>query len=506
MSATDKDSPSRTSSPYLWSFTTYFTEGFPYSIIRTVSTVFFRDRGMSLEGIGLTSLFGLPWILKFLWGPHIDEYGTKRRWLLIMQGILVLVFFAASLLAGMENATTFIAFLFFAASFAAATHDTAIDGYYMEALDGIGQAKFLGYRVMAYRIAMMAGAGVVVTIGTTGGWNFAFLCSAMILSIFYSYHFFYLPHCEKKRKGFKARTLLRSAGILLVIAFAITVIAIISQKLMGNSPVSRLFPVNSILRKLDAGGIVGLFLLASLVALALLRKKIQIWLAENQNAFFSQAFFSFMDRDKIGFILAFVILIRTGEYMLSIMAAPFMVDLGIKVHYGWISGAIGLPCSIIGAMLGGSLIARYSLKKMSWPFLFAQNITNLFYMVLALSLSSFLEINTGNQNPVFIGGMKLAVVAGVHGFDQFAGGLGTAVLMTYLMRLCNPRYKAAHYAIGTGLMSVSGLYAGVISGSLAAWLGYGYFFGISFLLSIPGMLLLFFIPMLDSTEKKEQAA
>ncbi|MCK5232691.1 MAG: hypothetical protein KAR13_20625, partial [Desulfobulbaceae bacterium] len=63
--------------PHIWCFTTYFTEGFPYTIIRTVSSVFFRDRGMSLEAIGLTSLFGLPWILKFLWSPQVDEFGTK---------------------------------------------------------------------------------------------------------------------------------------------------------------------------------------------------------------------------------------------------------------------------------------------------------------------------------------------------------------------------------------------------------------------------------------------
>ena len=69
--------------------------------------------------------------------------------------------------------------------------------------------------------------------------------------------------------------------------------------------------------------------------------------------------------------------------------------------------------------------------------------------------------------------------------------------MTFLMRLCKEKHKAAHYAIGTGLMSVSGLYAGVLSGFLASWLGYGYFFGISFLMSVPGMLL---IPLLPREE------
>jgi PAT family beta-lactamase induction signal transducer AmpG len=55
------------SKDYIWTFTTYFTEGFPYAIIRSISSLFFRDMGVSLEAIGLTPFFGLPWILKFLW-------------------------------------------------------------------------------------------------------------------------------------------------------------------------------------------------------------------------------------------------------------------------------------------------------------------------------------------------------------------------------------------------------------------------------------------------------
>jgi PAT family beta-lactamase induction signal transducer AmpG len=90
-------------------------------------------------------------------------------------------------------------------------------------------------------------------------------------------------------------------------------------------------------------------------------------------------------------------------------------------------------------------------------------------------------------------------VAATHGFDQFSGGLGTAVLMTFLMRICLKEFRASHYAIGTGLMSVSGLYAGVISGFLTSWVGYGYFFGISFLLSLPGMALIFWLPLYDNS-------
>lgn len=488
--------------PQVWAFTTYFCEGLPYSIIRTVSTVFFRDNGVSLEGIGLTSLFGLPWALKFLWAPHVDRYGTKRQWLLIMQILLAGLLLTAAALAPLPQATPLIGMAFFVGSFLAATHDIAIDGYYLETLDTAGQARFVGYRVMAYRIAMMAGAGIIATIGTTSGWPVAFGGSALILALFSVYHLRYLPRSEAARLPLTLLLPTAKAGRLLRLA-VVAALFMVALRLLGQTITRQgLLPRHGFLLNIDLTALISMLLVTALMVIGFKRRKIKKWLRHKGNAFFSEAFFSFMDREKIGPILAFIVLIRTGEYMLSSMVAPFMVDLGIKKHYGWISGGVGLPFSIIGAMLGGWLISKYSLKKMIWPLLLAQNFTNLAYMFLALKLKDFVLLNTGNSIPAAIGGNNLLAVVCVHAFDQFAGGLGTAVLMVFLMRLCQPRFKAAHYAIGTGLMSFSGLYAGVLSGFLAAWAGYGYFFGISFLLSLPGMGLILFIPLAEDQQKE----
>jgi hypothetical protein len=43
-------------------------------------------------------------------------------------------------------------------------------------------------------------------------------------------------------------------------------------------------------------------------------------------------------------------------------------------------------------------------------------------------------------------------------------------------------------------MNLTGLFAGTLSGIIAAKLGYGWFFGVSFVASVPGMLLA--IPLL----------
>jgi MFS transporter, PAT family, beta-lactamase induction signal transducer AmpG len=484
--------------PHVWAFTTYFAEGLPYSVIRSVSSVFFRDMRVSLEAIGLTSLYGLPWVLKFLWGPQIDQFGTKRRWMLAMQLVLAVMVLGVAILAGLPSGVKIVSILLFLSAFVAATHDMAIDGYYMEALDDKGQARFVGYRVMAYRIAMMTGTGVLVTLGALWGWPLAFLVGALLLGVLFLYHSLWLPRVEQDRLPISSLLGAAAKGKTIpVVILAGLCIAALMHTASWGIPLE-LPPALGMLGRISLSGWVGAGLLAALTLLGLMRGRIRGWLLKERSSFYARAFTAYMDREGIGVTLAFIILLRAGEAMLSAMVSPFVVDLGIKVHYGWISAGVGLPCSIVGAMIGGWMISRYSLKRTSWPFLLAQNLTNLVYMLLALYLAPFLTLNTGAAVPAPLGSWNLFLVAFVHGFDQFAGGLGTAVLVTFVMRSCLPEFKAAHFAVGTGLMNISGVLSGVMSGFLAEWTGYGWFFGISFLVSLPGMALLFFIP-LDSS-------
>jgi PAT family beta-lactamase induction signal transducer AmpG len=458
--------------PHVWAFTTYFAEGLPYTIIRMVSSVFFRDMRVSLEAIGLTSLFGIPWVIKFLWGPLIDEFGTKRKWMLIMQFLLVLLFLVVAFVSPLPLGVAIIGGLLFCGAFLSATHDIAIDGYYMEALDKEAQAKFVGYRVMAYRLAMMAGTGIIVTVGATVGWLTAFLSGAGVLGALFIYHNFFLPRVEAEtsriwdlvKRVFTTRFLMCCAVAVLLLW---AVRSLIRKGLGGG-----LLEALPFLKGISFTVWVAIGLLIALIGLALFRNKIKERLLKDKDSFYSQAFIDYMDREHMAVAIGFIILMRTGESTLAAMAAPFMVDLGVKVHYGWLSGGVGLPFSIIGAMVGGFLISTFSLRRTIWPLLLAQNLTNVVYMGLALGMEKYLALNTGAEVVTHIGNFNLFLVACVHAFDQFAGGLGTAVLITFLMRTCSERFKAAHFAIGTGLMNVSGVLAGVASGFLAQRLGF----------------------------------
>src|SRR5690242_11760352 len=65
--------------PGAWVATTYFAEGFPYAVVVNLAELFFVAQKATLQAVGLTSLFHLPWNLKAFAGPFLDAYGTKRK-------------------------------------------------------------------------------------------------------------------------------------------------------------------------------------------------------------------------------------------------------------------------------------------------------------------------------------------------------------------------------------------------------------------------------------------
>ena len=120
-----------------------------------------------------------------------------------MQFILLIMMVLAAIFAPLKFNVQIIAALFFIGAFFAATHDISIDGYYMEALDKDGQAKFVGYRTMAFRVAWLTGPLVIVTVGTNFSWFLAFLAASIIFGFFFVYHFIFLKEVETVKRPVK---------------------------------------------------------------------------------------------------------------------------------------------------------------------------------------------------------------------------------------------------------------------------------------------------------------
>ena len=189
-----------------WVLTSYFGEGLPYAIVNTLMVALLADMGMSNGSVAaITGLLSLPWSLKFLWSPLVDSVSTKRKWMMLMEVILAIVFLATCL--SLSTSIWQYCVVAFAASAAicSATYDISCDGFYMKVLPDDAQSFFVGIRNMAYKLGWLLATGVLVWItgsfeksgmSNTSSWQMTFGIIALIFfGLFASYHFL-LPKTE----------------------------------------------------------------------------------------------------------------------------------------------------------------------------------------------------------------------------------------------------------------------------------------------------------------------
>jgi len=198
---------------------------------------------------------------------------------------------------------------------------------------------------------------------------------------------------------------------------------------------------------------------------------------------FLHVFRSYFSQPMIIPVVAFILLYRLGEAMLVKMAQPFFLDpvakggLGLSTEtVGTVYGTVGTSCLLAGGILGGWLISRFGFRRCIWPMALALNLPDLSYVYLAWARPSL--------------GATYALVAA----EQFGYGLGFTAFTIFLMYIAREPFKTSHYAISTGLMALGMMIPGAVSGYMQEKLGYLSFFCLVCLLTIPGMITIFFIP------------
>lgn len=476
-----------------WVVSTYFAEGFPYSLVRQISTVYFKDAGASLQTVGLTSLYGLPWILKLLWAPILDAYSTKRRWLVALEVFLAASTIGLAAVSGLASPLAAASVFFLITGFLSATHDIAIDGFYLESLDRAQQARFVGYQAMSYRGALVLGGGGILWLSGRTSWTLAFAVAAGLLLALAAYHGAAPPPGESPKRPLRdlAAGLVRARTLLILAAVFLALYgAKVGWGALSTWPAAQ--PALQVLSQVDlatwVAGAFALALLALLAGLPALKRRMA-----KSDSFYGQAFVTYLEQPRLWAVLGFLLTYRTGESFLLAMVYPLLKEIGIgRAKYGIIYGTFGITASIAGGILGGHLISRFGLKRMAFPLALGQGFPNLFYMLLAYMYRGILgHPELGTANPYLV---TVFVVA-----ESFGSGLGTAVFMVFIQRTCKPAYKAGHFAMATGIANISATFAGVLSGILAHAMGFTFFFGLTFLATLPGVALIFFLPYLDGS-------
>src|SRR5215470_5282538 len=229
---------------------------------------------------------------------------------------------------------------------------------------------------------------------------------------------------------------------------------------------SRLFVLGSVL-----------FALLGFVVFAIPR----LGLTADSRVHWLQGFLAWAGTWRVIPLVLFVLTYKLGEFAIGPMVKPFWVDYGKSIwpsrdvlmfQIGLFPTTLGIILSIIGALAGGAFISRYGIFHAVWFLGLLQAISNLGYSFVAwMDLGRF----------------------GLYGasmFESLSGGLGTAAFLAFLMNICQKEHATVQYAFLSSIFSLTGRLVGGISGLGAERFGYGNYFALTFLLSLPAYLFL----------------
>jgi PAT family beta-lactamase induction signal transducer AmpG len=348
-----------------------FASGLPLPL--TAGTLMYRlsDAGLSLTEIGLFALAGLPYSLKFLWAPAVDELGIpaltaslgqRRSWILAAQLGLVaaIVGLGASDPAALPSVTAGWAL---AVAFLSATQDVAVDAYRIEVLEAHEQGAGAAATQTGYRLAMLCSAAGALALSDYRSWPFVFAALAALLGV----------------------------GMLGV---AIGPEPPAGRAARGGEPLAA---------RLRRAVVDPLRDLATLPHFAVL--------------------------------LAFAVLYKYGDAIAGVMATPFYRDLGFSgVEIASASQVPGLASSIAGVVAGGWLVARLgTIRALVWGGI-AQAVTNLLFAALALAGRELPLLFAAVSVDSFAGGLaSSAFVAFLSGLCRPGAAATQYAVLTSLM-------------------------------------------------------------------------
>lgn len=186
----------------------------------------------------------------------------------------------------------------------------------------------------------------------------------------------------------------------------------------------------------------------------------------------------FFSRPGAWALLALIIFYKLGDaFALSLSTAFLIRGAGFSPDdVGYVNKGMGLAATILGVLFGGALMVRLGLYRSLMLFGILQAVSNLAYMALAMAGNSY------------------ALLIFTVGFDNIAGGMGTAAFVALLMALCDHRFTATQYALLSALSAVGRVYVGPAAGYATdprhLGLDWPVFFFLTFLAAFPGLALL----------------
>ena len=413
-----------------------FSAGLPFMLVFQTLSAWLRQAGIERATIGMLAWVGILYSIKVLWAPIVDRVpipvlnrvlGRRRSWMLIAQ---VGVALGLLNLAHSDPAANLTAVVFGAlfVAFASATQDIALDAWRIESAPADHQGAMAAAYQLGYRIAIAMGTAGAFWLAADHGWSVTYMMMAALMAI----------------------------GMV--------------TTLLVREPVVHVPPESQ--RR---------------------EQRVVEWLERNAHwpAPLRNAGARFIDAvvcplvdffarygSRLGIlILVFICTYRLTDFAMGVMSNPFYLDAGftLKEIAAVVKGP-GLLMSILGVLLGGTVVARLGTTRALVLGSVLIICSNLAYSALASAAA-----------PSRLG------LALANGADNLALGVHGTALIAFLSSLTSARYTATQYALFSSLYALPGKLLMGASGFVVDAIGYPRFFIYTASLSIPGLLLLYWL-------------
>ncbi len=164
-----------------------FSSGLPLLLIGSTLKARMTEAGIDLKTIGVFSLVGLPYVLKFLWSPFLDRiqfarFGRRRGCLLIVQPLLALSLVVLARI-DVSGSRWILALSCMGVGFLSATQDILIDSYRREILSDQELGWGSSVALNGYRIAMLVSGAFALFLADHLSWTYVYSVMALLMLI-----------------------------------------------------------------------------------------------------------------------------------------------------------------------------------------------------------------------------------------------------------------------------------------------------------------------------------
>jgi PAT family beta-lactamase induction signal transducer AmpG len=477
-----------------------FASGLPLPMVLMTLSARLRLAGIDRTTIGLFSLVGLAYSMKFLWSPVVDRVhlpalgalGQRRSWILLGQlgvifGLIAMALHEPS--AGVQQ----FAMIAAATAFFSATQDIAVDAYRIESVDASLQGTSSAAYQVGYQVALICSQAGVLVMASRAGWTEAYLMIAglLLIGVFTTMRVAE-PARHVSADSVADRELVEAtAERMRPLALLVALLATAILWLVLRAPLAA--KGDSTLTLVVTFGAIGVLLLALLLVLHLhalrgARDKLIVGVV-------------LPVRDivmRFGWkltipMLALIVTYRLNYTTMGVAANTFYVDMHYTLdQIALVSKTYGVALTLFGAVWAGWFVRRIGFMRSLLLGVLLLSAANLFYAHVATL--------AGEAAP------SIWWLAAAISLDNIANGIAGTAFIAYMSSLTSKEYTATQYALFGTLWSLPAKTIASQWGRIVDAIGYPAFFVYTAVIALPAVLLILWLMRADALRQSEKAA